>query len=190
MKKRFSDASLTSIPASIFSLFPVFACPICAAAYVGFLSSMGLTFTLNIAIMFPLLIVLLGISLWGFWANIKHVGSYQIFAQGTFGALFIVLGQFYLTYKPILYIGVAYLIWASYLNIKVRKACKLRPNDEAEKAKMPPLDIKDKLLFAFCFTVIILVSVILKEHYSFGVHPVHNPGEMMYKTMPVGQLYR
>lgn len=186
MKKKFNDLSLASIPAVFLSLFPVFTCSVCAAAFVGFLSSVGLGFTLNSAVMFPLLIVLLGISLWGFWANIKHVGSYQIFAQGAFGALFIVLGQFYLTYAPILYIGVAYLIWASYLNIKVRKACKLKLEGEAkEEIKMPPLNIKDKLLFAFCFTVVILVSIILREYYGFGEHPIHTPGEMMYKTMPM-----
>lgn len=179
MKKKFNEFSLASIPAAILALFPVFACPVCAAAYVGFISSVGLGFTLNNAVMLPILVILLGIAIWGFWANVKNAGTYQIFAQGIFGALFILLGQFYLTAKPILYFGAALLIWASYLNIKVRAACKIdlgiieNDSESASEVIRPAIFKKDALLFISCITIAILVSVILKENYGFGKHPIH-----------------
>jgi hypothetical protein len=97
-------------------LVPKGVCPICLATSGSVLSSLGLTFLANAAIMRWLLAVLLGISLLALFVSARRKERWSMFAVAVAGALAVYAGWMTAS-KIAVYGGSALLVIASLLNV-------------------------------------------------------------------------
>lgn len=129
-----------SVVGSVFSAATVGLCPVCIPALGAFLSAIGMGFLVKEAVLKPLLLAFLGISLFGFfWSYLKEHGRLGpffvglIFAVGLYVSRYVYLGS--TTNSILMYGSIAGIIGASIWNIRLKKkseccACNSKGNDE------------------------------------------------------------
>ena len=107
---------LLAAPGVAVSALPKFACPACASAVVGILSSAGLGYLLTTTYLLPLTSVLLLLALiaLGFRASARH--GYRPLAVGIMAAALVMSGKFAMESNSAVYAGIALLVFASMWN--------------------------------------------------------------------------
>ena len=97
------------------SLGATFAALCCAGvpAVLGALSAAGLGFVVNDAILLPLVVLALGVALWGLWRGTARHGSRGVLLLGGVGAVLLVVG---IILYPLVYAGVAAMLGAAVWN--------------------------------------------------------------------------
>lgn len=98
------------------SLFAALCC-LGFPALISILSAIGLGFIVNDAILIPLLIVFLLVSLGGLYLGVRHHGSWLAFIVGTSSAIVMFISIAVAGNKVIAGIGIAGLVVASILNL-------------------------------------------------------------------------
>ncbi len=97
-----------------------------AAPVIGVLSALGLGLLVRDAVLIPLLIVGLGVTLWGLWQGRRCHGRDGALAVGAVASLITVGGV--LTWIPLAFVGFAGVIGASILNVADVRARLARPS--------------------------------------------------------------
>jgi hypothetical protein len=107
---------LAGIPGVGVALLPVGFCPACWPAYAGVLSAVGLGFLFNTKYLFPVTAVFLGLALFalGFRARSRH--GYGPLGLGAIAAAAVMVFKFVVVSTPLVYIGLAVLVGASFWN--------------------------------------------------------------------------
>ena len=107
---------LVAAPAIGAGLIPVGACPVCMAATVGVLSSLGLVFMLETVCLLPLMTSFLGFALLslGYKANARR--GFGPLLVGVLSAAAILAGKFISPSDAVLYAGLAGLSGAAVWN--------------------------------------------------------------------------
>jgi mercuric ion transport protein len=97
------------------SLGSAFAALCCAGvpAVVGALSAAGLGFLVNDLILLPLLVLSLGLALWGLGRGVARHGLRGVLVLGWVGAMLMAAGIFF---RPLVYVGAAAMIGAALWN--------------------------------------------------------------------------
>lgn len=88
-------------------------------ALLAIVSSIGLSFLINDAVLLPLLALSLLVTLWALYSGIRHHRSWSAFGIGVIGAVLIVLSV-WLGHAIYVGVGIAALIVASLLNVILR----------------------------------------------------------------------
>lgn len=103
------------------SLGATFAALCCAGvpAVLGALSAAGLGFLVNDMILLPLVILSLGVALWGLGRGTARHGLRRILVLGWVGAVLLVVGIFI---YPLVYAGVAAMLGAALWNTAVLRS--------------------------------------------------------------------
>jgi mercuric ion transport protein len=96
-------------------------CCIGTPALLAFLSSMGLGFIINDAILLPLLVLFLAVSIMGLYYSYKGHGYRRPLILGGASSLFILIFVYGWFLKPLVYLGLAGLIAASVWNIVLKR---------------------------------------------------------------------
>jgi mercuric ion transport protein len=89
-------------------------------ALLSILSAIGLGFLINDAILVPLLVVFLLVTLIGLYLGIRHYCSWLAFAVGAISAIVIFIAVGVVSNKLLAILGIAGLIVASVLNVWLR----------------------------------------------------------------------
>jgi mercuric ion transport protein len=89
-------------------------------ALLSILSAVGLGFLINDAVLMPLLIVFLLLTLVGLYLGVRHHGSWAAFSIGAISAILTFVSIVIAFNKLVAAIGIAGLIVASILNVCVR----------------------------------------------------------------------
>lgn len=111
---------VSKIIGSLGSIFAALCC-IGTPALLAFLSSIGVGFLINDKILIPLLVVFLGISVWGVYKSSKF--------HGRKGSLILVIASAVVVFaaiwfsKTLVYIGLVGLIAASVWDIYLKRTC-------------------------------------------------------------------
>ncbi len=100
-------------------------CCIGTPALLAFLSSIGIGFIINDAILLPLLVLFLAVSLMGLYYSYKSHGERWPLILGGISSLFIVLFVYGWFLKPMVYLGLAGIIAASVWNIVLKRHIRL-----------------------------------------------------------------
>ncbi len=82
-------------------------------AVLGVLSAAGLGFLVNDGILLPLVVLALGVALWGLWRGTERHGSRGVLMLGGVGAVLLMVGIFL---YPLVYAGVAAMMGAALWN--------------------------------------------------------------------------
>jgi len=103
------------------ALLPKLLCPLCWPLYAGVVSSIGLGLLIGTTYLLPItgtfLILTLGVL--GFRATQRR--GYGPLLLGVASSIAILIGKFYLEWKPLMYGGVGFLAVASVLNALPRR---------------------------------------------------------------------
>src|SRR6266851_4831022 len=89
-------------------------------ALLSILSAIGLGFLINDAVLLPLLVVFLIVTLGGLYLGVRHHGSWLAFVVGLISAASVFIFIFVAFNKLLAGIGIAGLIAASVLNVWLR----------------------------------------------------------------------
>ena len=89
-------------------------------ALISIVSAIGIGFLINDAILVPLLVVFLLVTLIGLYLGIRHHRSWLGFAVGAISAIVIFIAVGMVSNKLLAIIGIAGLIVASILNVWLR----------------------------------------------------------------------
>lgn len=112
------------------ALAPKGLCPLCLATSGSVISSLGLSFLADDAVMRWLLAGMLGIALLAFFGSARRKERWSVFAFAVAGA-FAVYGGWIFTSTIAIYVGSALLVFASVLNLwKPREASLPFSNEE------------------------------------------------------------
>jgi len=87
---------------------------------LSILSAVGLGFLINDAVLMPLLIVFLLLTLVGLYLGVRHHGSWAAFSVGVISAILTFVSIVIAFNKLLAAIGIAGLIVASILNVWLR----------------------------------------------------------------------
>ncbi len=101
---------------SVFGSLGAMAAALCCAgvpAVLGALSAAGLGFVVNDLILFPLVLVSLGVALWGLGRGVSRHGLRRVLVLGSLGAVLLMVGIFL---YPLVYAGVAAMLGAAVWN--------------------------------------------------------------------------
>ena len=113
--------NLSALPAALLALLPSATCPLCAAAYVGVFSAMGLGYLLTERILGPLIAVFLLVALitvgW-FTRRHRRPGPLLLTVAGT---LAVAAGRLVLDVPLLVYSGAILLLVASLWNLFARR---------------------------------------------------------------------
>ena len=106
----------------------IFAALCCAGTplIVGALAAMGLTFLRSDAILWPLMLISLGVALWGFWQGRAVHRNAGPIVLGVIGAVALACGVIIVHGPPALtmiYGGAVVLVGATVWNIVARRQC-------------------------------------------------------------------
>jgi mercuric ion transport protein len=101
------------------SLFAALCC-LGFPALLSILSAIGLGFFINDAVLLPLLVVFLIVTLGGLYLGVRHHGSWLAFVVGLISAASVFIFIFVAFNKLLAGIGIAGLIAASVLNVWLR----------------------------------------------------------------------
>ncbi len=96
------------------------------APVIGVLSALGLGFLLRDAILVPLLILGLGVTVWGLWQGRRCHGRSRPLVAGLVGSLVTVGGV--LAWVPLAFVGFVAVIVASIWNLAAVRACVAQPS--------------------------------------------------------------
>lgn len=96
------------------------------APAIGVLSAIGLGFLLRDAILIPVLIVGLGVTVWGLWQGRRCHGRSRPLVAGVVGSLITVGGV--LAWVPLAFVGFVGVIVASIWNLAAVRACIAQPS--------------------------------------------------------------
>ena len=99
------------------------------APVLGLVSAVGLGFLINDAVLIPLLILALAVTLWGIRQGRRCHGRNAPWVLGWAGSGLTVVGLF--LWVPLAFAGFAGVIGASVWNILAVRACVLRPSSPA-----------------------------------------------------------
>lgn len=115
------------------SAFTVGLCPICIPAIGAFLSSIGLGFLVNEAVLKPVLLIFLFITLFGlFWSYHKEHKNIYPLIVGSLMAVFLYVGRYIyfggMINLILMYGGIAGIIGVSIWNWRLRKKNKNCPS--------------------------------------------------------------
>lgn len=99
------------------------------APVLGIVSALGLGFLLHDAILIPLLILGLGVTVWGLWQGRRCHGRSGPLAVGLVGSLITVGGL--LAWVPLAFAGFTGVIVAGIWNLAAVRACVVRPSISA-----------------------------------------------------------
>ena len=116
MTGRVWKQGLVAVPGIGVSLLPKLICPLCWPAYAALLSTLGLSFLISAAYLFPItaaLLVLAALSL-AFRASKRR--GLRPFWLGLASAVLVLVGKFYFESLPATYAGVTLLTIASIWN--------------------------------------------------------------------------
>ena len=116
MKKTKAAGWLGPVGGVLAALAPKGLCPICLASSGSVLSSLGLTFLADDAVMRWLLAGILGVALLAFFMSARRKERWVMFAIAVAGAL-AVYGGWFFTSSVAIYSGSALLVVASILNL-------------------------------------------------------------------------
>lgn len=122
-KKR---ATIVSLFGAVFSAAAVGLCPVCIPAIGAFLSAIGMGFLVQEVVLKPLLLVFLGISLFGFfWSYLREHGSLGpffaglLFAAGLYVSRYVYLGA--TINSELMYASIAGIVAVSIWNMRLKK---------------------------------------------------------------------
>lgn len=111
---------VSKIIGSLGSIFASLCC-IGTPAILAFLTGIGVGFLINDKILIPLLVVFLGISVWGVYKSSKSHGRKGSLILAIISAI-VVFASIWFS-KPLVYIGLVGLIAASVWDIYLKKTC-------------------------------------------------------------------
>lgn len=99
-------------------------CCIGTSGLLAFLSAIGVGFLINDAILLPLLLIFLAVSMMGLYSSFKgHTNRWSVILGGisSIFVIFFIYGSFL---KPMVYLGFAGLVGSSVWNIFLRRRSK------------------------------------------------------------------
>lgn len=112
---------ILSAPGVAISMLPSFACPICASASIGVLSSFGLGYLLSKAYLLPTTIALLVLALVGLGFRAQRRRGFGPMALGAVAAATVLVGKFKVDSAIATYAGVGMLVVSSFWNAWPRR---------------------------------------------------------------------
>ncbi len=113
--------ALAAGPATILPLLPSATCPLCATAYAGVLSSLGLGIVFRESVMLPLILVFLAVSVLSIaWSTRRHRRAGPVVAA-IVGFLAIVAGRVLWALPAAIYFGIACVLLGSIWNLLAKK---------------------------------------------------------------------
>ena len=118
---------VSKIIGSLGSIFAALCC-IGTLALLAFLTSIGAGFLINDKILIPLLVVFLGISIWGIYKSSKSHERKGSLILVIVSAIFVFVAIWFS--RLLVYIGLVGLITASIWDIYLMKTCKQEPGKE------------------------------------------------------------
>jgi hypothetical protein len=127
-------SSLAMVPAIGTALLPKVACPACWPAYAGVLGSLGLSFLLDDAYLFPLTAAFLLVAVGALAFRARSRRGFGPLALGSAAALFVLIGKFAWDSDASMYLGLALLVTASLWNSWPRAAPKSCPACEGSQS--------------------------------------------------------
>jgi mercuric ion transport protein len=92
-------------------------CCLGVSAVLSVVTAVGLGFLINDAILLPLLILSLAVTLWGFFSGWKRHHNVAALVLGVFASLALVVFSYFHQSRPLALISIAALVLASILNI-------------------------------------------------------------------------
>ena len=107
---------LATAPGVAVSLLPKFACPICASASLGVLSSMGLGYVLSTAYLLPVTATLLALGLLALAFRGPSRHGYGPFVLGVVAAAGVMVGKFEWESQLTIYAAIGLLLVSSVWN--------------------------------------------------------------------------
>ena len=107
---------LLPAPGVVIAILPKFACPACAAAALGVLSSFGIGYVLTATYLLPISALLLAISLVALGYRAGSRRGYGPLAVGAVAAGIVLFGKFKWESALAVYAGVALLVVSSLWN--------------------------------------------------------------------------
>lgn len=119
---RFSWKRVAAVaPAFGVALLPKIACPACWPAYVGVLSSVGVSFLIDARYLFALTVAFLVVALFFLGFRAERRRGYGPLALGLVASALLLIGKFYFESDPAMFSGVGLLMIASFWNSWPRK---------------------------------------------------------------------
>ena len=113
--------ALAQIPSAVLPLLPSATCPVCAAAYAGVLSALGLGFVFRERVLASLIVSFLIIGIVSvIWSSRSHRRPGPLLLTLS-GSAAVVIGRLVWSVPVVLYAGVALLIGASVWNLWLRR---------------------------------------------------------------------
>ena len=118
--------NLLPLPGALLSLLPSATCPVCAAAYAGVFSAIGLGFLLDEQLLAPLIAVFLAAGVASVaWSTRRHRRPGPLL--GTLaGSMAVAVGRLVWNLPVLVYVGVTLLLVASLWNL-LAKRLRLEP---------------------------------------------------------------
>jgi hypothetical protein len=104
------------------AVLPKFACPACAAAAIGILSSLGWGYLLTATYLLPVTAALLALALGALAFRASTRQGYGPFLVGIAAAAVVLVGKFELESGFLMYVGVGLLVVSSVWNAWPRRA--------------------------------------------------------------------
>ncbi len=89
-------------------------------ALISIVSAVGLGFVINDAVLIPLLVIFLVLTLSGLYAGVRHHKRWLAFVVGAVSAMVLFISIVLAFSKPVAYLGIGGLIAASVLNVWLR----------------------------------------------------------------------
>ena len=116
---------LVVVPAILLSILPVLSCPACWPAYAGVLSSLGVSFLMDVEWLLPLTGVALAVALFTLGFRARRRRGLRPLALGVAASAAILLGRIVVQVDVVVYIGAALLIGASVWNSWPKKGAEV-----------------------------------------------------------------
>jgi hypothetical protein len=108
--------ALAVLPAVGVALLPKVACPACWPAYAAVLGSLGVGFLMDEAVLLPLTVAFLALTLALLWRGARKRGRYLPLGLAAIAAGLVGVGKFGLDHDPTMFAGVGMLMTASLWN--------------------------------------------------------------------------
>jgi hypothetical protein len=112
---------LATVPGIGLAMLPTLACPACWPAYVGLLSSLGLSLLLDERYLMPLMLAALVLAIAALAFRAERRNGYGPACIGCLAALLVLVGKFPMQSDPLTFGGIGALTVASLWNIWPRK---------------------------------------------------------------------
>lgn len=116
-------------------------CPVCYPVVGAFLSAIGVGIATQVTVLKGLLLLFLGIGLWGLWRSHRVHRKLLPFLLAILSAILLYTGKYLLPFTSIFYVGIAGLIIAVILDIRAAKTgtvctdCEKKVKNRGEQIK-------------------------------------------------------